>query len=80
MGVTSKFASLTVSGKVPDAIYVLAEPNLIGGSAGNATYPIGGYRLQLSAVAHYSDNSWGTPSTTPPVPSGDQTFSKSTRG
>ena len=59
MGVTSKFASLTVSGKIPDAIYVLAEPNLIGGSAAHATYPIGGYRLQLSAVAHYSDNSWG---------------------
>ncbi len=59
LGVTSTFATLTVSGKTPDAVYVLAEPNLVNGSSLSATYPIGGYRLQLSAVAHYSDNTWG---------------------
>lgn len=58
-GITSAFAALTVSGKVPDALSILSEPNLVGGSSQSATYPIGGYRLQLSAVAHYSDNTWG---------------------
>ncbi len=58
-GITSKFASLTVSGKTPDALFVLSEPNLVNGTIATATYPIGGYHLQLSALAHYSDGTWG---------------------
>jgi len=61
-GVLSSPATLTVSGKTVSALTITADPNLVGGTAASATFPKGGFTLQLYATATYSD-----------VTSGDET-------
>lgn len=58
-GVSSKFASLTVSGKEPVQLSIVAGPNLVGNPGGTATYPVGGFKLQFTAMLRYSDDSHG---------------------
>ncbi len=59
LGVSSKFASLTVSGKLPVQLSIVAGPNLVGSQGGSATYPVGGHQLQFTAMLRYSDDSYG---------------------
>jgi hypothetical protein len=55
LGVTSNDGLLIVSGKLLSSLAITADLNLVGGPRTAASYPAGGFVLQLHATGRYSD-------------------------